>query len=269
MSLDCQPAPPSPLPLSPTGEGFSRARMIGRGSGVNQPAAAAAELSPGHFAAGKPRPVFAAEPLSWYVEERWVSAALFDEETFVGEVIDPCAGIGNVVFSARARGLTAYGSDLVKRAAGIAGGRDFLVDNWRRPHPRPQPHPHPRPLSHPSTSSGRGGEGDYSIVGNPPWGGRLNLLRAFAEAACERAEKVALLAPAHRLAAAGAWLAALPLKRVLFVSPRPAMWPGPIYLRKFAAGESLGNGFQDFVWLIFQRGFRGAPRTGWLRGGAA
>ena len=251
MSLDYRPAPPSPLPLSQTGEGFVRARIIRRGAAVNQPAAAEEGLSPGHFAAGKLRPVFAGEPFSWYVEERWVSRALFDEEDFGPCVVDPCAGLGNVVASARACGLCAYGSDVIKRAKGISGGRDFLADNWRRPHPRP--------LS-------QTGEGGFAIVGNPPWGGRLNLLRAFAEAACERAEKVALLAPAHRLAAAGEWLKELPLKRALLVSPRPAMWPGPIYQQKLAAGEPLRNGFQDFVWLIFQRGFRGTARMGWVKG---
>jgi hypothetical protein len=245
--------------------------MIRAGGAVNHGAMAAGELSPGHFdavarrpgsatpATSKRRPVYQAEPYSWYVEERWVSAALFANEAFGRCVVDPCAGLGNVVWSARSCGLSAFGSDVIKRAERIAGGRDFLSERWRPPHPRPLSRI--RDLRNASP----GGEGGFSIVGNPPWGGRENLLRAFAEAACERAEKVALLAPAHRLAAAGAWLKKLPLARVLYVSPRPSMWPGPIYLEKIAAAEPLRNGHQDFAWLIFQRGFGGRPSTGWLR----
>ena len=244
-ALRATPHPPrqEARDLLPQGEKGGNRKMIRARLGVNQSEDSGDGLSPGQFVAGKVRPVFLSEPFSWYVEERWVSQALFDEECFGPCVVDPCAGLGNVVASARACGLSAYGSDVIKRARGISGGRDFLSERWR-----------PR----------RGVKDGFSIVGNPPWGGRLNLLRAFAEAACERAEKVALLAPAHRLAAAS-WLKALPLKRVLFVSPRPAMWPGPIYLAKTAAGEPLKNGFQDFVWLVFERGFRRRPQTGWLR----
>jgi hypothetical protein len=240
------------------GEGLVGGRMIRGGESVKQ----RVELSTGDLRpVVKIRPAWLLEPYSWYVEERWVSEALFDEEEFGPCIVDPCAGLGNIVASARKSGLLAYGSDVIARARQISGGRDFLSERWRFPHPRPLSRVRDLRVASP------GGEGGFAIVGNPPWGGRLNLLRAFAEAACERPEKVALLAPAHRLAAAGSWLTQLPLKRVLHITPRPAMWPGPIYLQKMAAGEPLKNGFQDFVWLVFDRGFRGKARVGWLRPG--
>ena len=51
-------------------------------------------------------------PDDFYVEPSWFSERLFDAEIFVGEVIDPCCGSGNIVRSARARHLPAAGWDI-------------------------------------------------------------------------------------------------------------------------------------------------------------
>ena len=172
-----------------------------------------------------------------------MSRRLFEAREFGPVVVDPCAGFGHVVASARACGLAAYGSDIVKRAAGIAGGRDFLAADWRAPR--------------------RAGDA-FDIVSNPPFGGRSPLLRRIAETACARARRVALLMPVTRLGPAREWLGALPLSRVLFVSPRTSLWPGAIYAAKVAAGEPLKAGYEPVVWLIFERGRRSAARIGWL-----
>lgn len=183
------------------------------------------------------------EPHEHYVEERWVSRRLFETRDFGPVIVDPFAGFGNVVRSARACGLEGYGSDLIQRAAFVAGDSDFSDNDWQPPK--------------------RAGD-NFAIVGNPPFGGRANLIRACAEAAVQRATKVALLAPVARLNAAMRWLEKLPLREILFVTPRPSMWPGPIYAAKLAAGAPLGVGRADVCWLIFARGARGHARVGRL-----
>ena len=194
----------------------------------------------------------AAEPLSaiatrdpheHFVEELWVSRRLFEARDFGKVIVDPCAGFGNIVVSARACGLRAYGSDLIKRARGMAGGRDFLSPAWR--------------------ASRRAGKG-FAIVSNPPFGGRKPLLRDIARLALQRAERVALLMPTRRIGPAGAWLEALPLAEVLHVSPRTSLWPGATYAARRAAGLPLGAGKDPVSWLLFRRGWRGPARNGWL-----
>lgn len=179
-----------------------------------------------------------------YVEEPWVSRRLFETRDLGPVIVDPCAGFGHIVASARACGLAAYGCDLVKRAAGVAGGRDFLSPDWRAP---------------------RRAGAEFAIVGNPPFGGRAPLIRAFAEAALARAAVVALLVPVPRVSTAD-WLEIMPLVEVLHVRPRTSLWPGRIYAAKVAAGDKLGAGFDSVCWLIFRRGARAARRVGWLVG---
>lgn len=190
------------------------------------------------------RPRFALEKHEHYVEELWVSRRLFETHDFGAAIIDPCAGFGNIVNSALAMGLRAWGSDLVARAPFIAGGRDFLSPRWRAP-----------------AAFGR-----FAIVGNPPFGGRVSLIRRFAETALARAEQVALLLPVARLNAAGEWLADLPLVEIAYVTPRSSLWPGRLYAERLAKGLPLKNGFADVCWLIFDKrpGAKPGPPT-WLR----
>jgi hypothetical protein len=191
------------------------------------------------------RRMYPREPQEHYVEEPWVSRRLLEEREYGPVVVDPCAGFGHVVASARSLGLRAYGSDLVKRAPGVAGGCDFLSDDWRPP---------------------RRAGADFAIVCNPPFGGRAPLIRQCAELALARARHVALLVPVKRLAAAGVWLERLPLVETLHIDRRTSLWPGRIYAAKIAAGEKLRNGFDDVVWLRFDAQAR--PRRAsisWLR----
>lgn len=171
------------------------------------------------------------DPHEHFVEERWVSRRLFEERSFGGVIVDPCAGFGNVVRSARACGLWAYGSDVVKRSPLVSGEADFLSERWRPP---------------------RRAGAYFSIVGNPPFGERSDRVRAFAEAAAERTARFALLCHVERLNALMKWAEPLGLCEVLAVTPRPSMWPGAEYRRRIAAGEKLGTGRRGVVWLLFR-----------------
>jgi hypothetical protein len=190
------------------------------------------------------RAPYPAHPHEHFVEELWVSRRLFEARPYFDVVVDPFAGFGHVVKSARACGLSAYGSDLVARAAGIAGGRDFFDSGWRAP---------------------RRAGGEFAIVANPPFGGRKPLIRDIARLALERADPVALLLPVTRLGPAGAWLEDLPLAEVLLLDRRSSLWPGDIHAARVAAGQKLGAGYEPLCWALFRRGARGAPRVAWLR----
>jgi hypothetical protein len=70
----------------------------------------------------------------WYCEPPRAVDALLDAEQFIGEVLDPACGGGNIVQRCLARGIEAHGSDLVDRANGAFPILDFFdiaepVDN--------------------------------------------------------------------------------------------------------------------------------------------
>jgi hypothetical protein len=166
----------------------------------------------------------------WYVEPAWCSARLFEEETFVGAIYDPCCGFGTIVIEALKQGLSAYGSDLVNRG----------WDSTRTPHDFLAP----------------GVEHHANIVCNPPF----NIAPQFAAAALARAErKVAMIFPTARLNAAR-WLRGTPLARIWLLTPRPSMPPGST----IAAGAKPGGGKTDFCWLVWSRGYVGAPEIRWI-----
>jgi hypothetical protein len=190
-----------------------------------------------------------------YVEELWVSRALLESAAFAYKrtlddqrrlvprlvIVDPCAGLGNVIRSARSLGFSAIGSDKRRRAAPhyVRGGVDFLSARYALPVPADR----------------------CALVFNPPF---LDM-RAFIEKAVKlRVDTVAALVPVHRLAAMS-WLMDLPLTETLFLNPRPSMWPGRVYKRKLAKGEALGNGYQDFAWLVLHPGTSHCGFAGWLK----
>jgi hypothetical protein len=202
-------------------------------SKIALPAESSSGISP-HLPDGATRPresyVWARHRDDWYVEPHWVSARLLEAEIFIGEVIDPCCGGGNIVESARARHLPAEGWDIVNRGFPGTVIRDWLEPTNLRP---------------------------CNVVCNPPF----NLAREFAELAVERARhKSAILFPVARMNAAWRWLQPLPLKTVYLLSPRPSMPPGGLIAR----GEKPGGGKTDFAWLLFDRDHVGAPNLRWL-----
>lgn len=187
--------------------------------------------------------IWAREEHDHYVEDGWCSARLFEEEKFEGSVVDPSCGFGRIVASARAAGYYSWGSDIVQRTP-AAAQYDFLDRTWPGA---------PKIVD--------------NIVSNPPFdlcsdretGRALYVEKALDMARC----KVALLLPAnwHVGDKRSRWLESTPLRRVLFLTPRPSMPPGHV----IAAGEKPGNGTKDYAWFVWLRGYDGPWSGGWLR----
>lgn len=183
---------------------------------------------------------------NWYVEPEWCSRRLFDVESFEGGIVDPSAGGGNIINSAKAAGIEAYGYDLRDRGhPGVLSGRNFITGEGYIHGSWPTP----------------------NIVSNPPYGkgeGKERLEEQFLRLSLERARnKVALFLDASWANASkrGAWLETLPLYRVYKVGPRPACPPGD-FIR---AGGKVGNGTKDYSWFVFLKGFQGSPTLHWMR----
>lgn len=175
------------------------------------------------------------DPLDWYVEPEWCSERLFAMEAFGGTVWDPFAGMGRIVVSGERAGLKMVASDIETRGYDWIEFCDFKV------------------------VIGAGKCAD-NIVANPPFA----LAEPFTKAALEMTMfKVAMLLPANWIQGdkRSRWLEKTPLKRVLFLTPRPSMPPGGVVLQ----GGKPGNGTTDYAWFIWEHGHQGAPVIGWCR----
>ena len=62
--------------------------------------------------------------LDWYVEPEFATGALAKVERFIGPVLDPCCGQGNIVRTLRAAGVNAVGTDIVRR---VPEGTDWFL----------------------------------------------------------------------------------------------------------------------------------------------
>lgn len=184
----------------------------------------------------KPRAshIFEREEHEHYVEPLWCSQRLFDVEKFHGDIFDPACGFGRIPESAMLAGYCCAASDIVDRGYKIALKNDFFTDA--------------------SLAD--------NIVSNPPF----DCFREFALHALELIRyKLALIWLVRTLPAAR-WLADTPLRRIYLLTPRPSMPPG----HTITAGSKPSGGTQDFCWLIWERGYVGAPEVKWLhRDGAA
>jgi len=171
----------------------------------------------------------------WYVEPEWCSERLFEMEKFEGSVCDPAAGCGRIVRSAIKAGVPGYGSDIEPRSEDVAGPFDFLsyqVEAMAAP----------------------------NIVSNPPF----RRAEQFAKLALQVAScKVALLLTANWVQGdkRSRWLETTPLRRVLYITPRPSMPPGAV----LAAGGKPGNGTTDYAWYVWEHSYTGKPEIGWCR----
>lgn len=181
--------------------------------------------------------VWAREAHSHYVEPFWVGQRLFAEETFEGNICDPCAGFGRMVIAARQAGYHAIGCDLIDRGFDYDGLADFLASHMRAD----------------------------NFVFNPPF----ELGDMFALKALDLAErKVAMIYPVRRLNAAH-WIAGTPLYRIWYLAPRPSMPPGWMAREYERKGRTPSGGKQDFCVLVWLRGYEGEPTVRWLRRDAA
>lgn len=166
-----------------------------------------------------------------YVEPEWCSERLFTEESFQGNIWDPCCGFGRIIVSAKKAGLNASGSDLIDRGCDSSlTPYDFLSSLLIV---------------------------TQNIVCNPPF----DIAPQFALHALKLAErKVAMIFPTARLNAAH-WLRETPLTRVWLMTPRPSMPPGHTIL----AGQKPGGGKMDYCWLVWERNYVGPTEIKWLR----
>ena len=180
-------------------------------------------------------------PQDWYVEPFEASRLLFGVEKFGRTVYDPACGLGRIVTEARAAGYEAWGTDLVARGPACLTERNFLdpVEPDHRPH---------------------------AIVCNPPFRHCVKAADFIFVRRCleEASAKVALLLPAdwHCGKAVARFLRASGLAKILVLTSRPSMPPGPV----IEAGLTPGGGRTNYAWFIFCQGYQGPVITDWLDG---
>jgi hypothetical protein len=171
----------------------------------------------------------------WYCEPAVAVEALLDAERFIGEVYDPACGGGNIVEVCRARGLNAWGTDLVDRCGQKYGaaGVDFTS---------------------PVPTHCRGNVDN--VITNPPF----RHAEPFIRNALDRARyKVAVLVRLAFLEGQKrrVLFESLPMSRVLVFSRRISMPPG-------GQGIEAKGGAVAFCWIVFSHDHRGPPTVGWL-----
>ncbi|TVR06660.1 MAG: hypothetical protein EA385_15190 [Salinarimonadaceae bacterium] len=188
----------------------------------------------------------------FYMEPQWTSVRLFQTRTFRPgmTVLDPACGTGSIVKAACEAGMHGLGSDIVPRWLARPGSGIYLESNFLAP-----------TLSEGGWPARQtpGWQFPDAIVSNPPF----KHAQWFAELALERAVSiVALLLPTKWLhgATRAKWLSTTPLHRVWLLTPRPSMPPGHVILE----GGKAGSGTVDFAWMVWLKGYDGAPQIGWL-----
>jgi SAM-dependent methyltransferase len=187
--------------------------------------------------------VWARDPHDWYVEPESATDALCTVERFVGGILDPACGGGNIVRALRRAGYDeAFGSDIKRRVADdqdwFLGVQDFCAAHWVQ---------------------------EPNIVMNPPFF-RARGAESFIRKALDVARgKVCAFVDIRFLAgddrAAGLY-AEHPPHRVWIITPRVSCPPGA-YLE---AGGKAGNGSSDWCWLVWDKTARPTgTQIGWLR----
>jgi hypothetical protein len=173
----------------------------------------------------------------WYKEPIEATLALLRAESFVGmRVWDPACGAGNVLCACEIEGITAVGSDIVKRSDHpliMVGPHNFLTGDIE-----------------PKCDA---------VITNPPY----RDIEAFVRRALMGpARKIAVLA---RLAflegqdrGANFWRH-VPLARVLVFSKRLNMPPADIPPEVKRAGGTIA-----FAWFVFEPGHDGPACLGWI-----
>lgn len=165
----------------------------------------------------------------WYVEECFCTRALLRAEHFLGMVLDPSCGQGNIVRECHAAGINAMGSDIIER-----------VDHDLLPHFKKSDF-----LVEPQA-------GVANIICNPPFF-RAKGTEAFIRRSLEVARsKVAIYADLKFLAgqdrARGLYREIAP-DRVWVISPRPSCPPGWALLE----GVEAKGGTSDWIWMVWDK----------------
>ncbi len=182
------------------------------------------------------------DDLDWYVEPERATEQLCAVEGFLGSVIDPCCGIGNIPRTLIKCGVDAWGSDIVQRIGGeswFLGCADFLSDDW------------PYKFS--------------NAVMNPPFFRAKGLEAFIRKAIATFPGKICVFGDVRFLAGASranGLFREHPPQRVWIITPRLSCPPGK-YLQ---AGGVAGNGSSDWCWMVWSHlEPKGETRLGWLR----
>ncbi|NHN93907.1 hypothetical protein GVI59_18640 [Acetobacter sicerae] len=166
----------------------------------------------------------------WYQEPEWVTDALLAvERPFVGRVMDPCCGAGNIVRRLWHNDLFASGTDIVERAVWV---EEISFDRALK---RGKP---------------------TSVISNPPYDQAQDFIETALKFTQDRVcvlLRLAFLEGMRRYE----WFQSAPLARVWVFSRRVSMPPG---------GKEIPakSGSIAYAWFVFEKGHRGPPQIGWL-----
>lgn len=167
----------------------------------------------------------------WYVEPAWcVDALLKWEKPFVGGVMDPCCGRGNIVDRLVAHDVIAYGSDMRDRADGR-----FPIMDYAKALKECAPD---------------------SVVSNPPFRDAQAFIEAALAVTTDRVCVLLRLAFLEGIAR-GKWFPNTPLARVWVSSQRISMPPGD-------SDIPAENGKVAHAWFVFEHGHNSRPEIGWF-----
>lgn len=166
----------------------------------------------------------------FYQEPPEAVVALLRAEQFIGPIHDPACGSGNIVKTCATHGYTTTGSDIVLRhgmpADSFTGVQDFLS---MAAAPAP------------------------NIVTNPPYFKGVGVMDFIKHGmALDGVKKMALFCDLRFIGSedrARNFYPHFPPNMIYFVCPRVNVPSGEHIL----AGGKVGNGSQDFVWLIYDK----------------
>jgi hypothetical protein len=177
------------------------------------------------------------EPNKFYIEDEWVSHALFGIEEFpVGSILDPFCGTGRILNAAARRGYATCGYDVIDRGCKHQFRKHDALELTALFH------------------------APAHIVTNPPYD--RDLLRTLLPRmrAPGLKHKAALFMPLAYLAGKAPLLRAIPLARLWVCRPRPNCLPGKVIAR----GEKAQGGRRDFAWFVFDPDHQGDPKVRFL-----
>lgn len=173
-------------------------------------------------------------PDDWYVEPAWcVDALLQKERPFLGKVLDPCCGGGNIVDRLMAHEVIAFGSDMRDRKDG-----SFPVMDYTK-----------------SVSSFC----PDSVISNPPFKVAQDFIDCALASTHDRVAvllRLAFLEGRKRRE----WFQSVPLARVWVSSNRISMPPG-------GTDIAADGGKTAHAWFVFEHGYSGSPSIGWIEKG--
>lgn len=156
--------------------------------------------------------------------------ALCDLETFSPEIWEPCAGLGHIADTLRGRGYKVRESDILTR------GRDIEQLNFLTCHEH----------------------FDGDIITNPPYKLATPIIRKAME----------VVTDGNRIAM---WLRILFLesrerKKLFEEYPPTQVWISSKRIPSAMNGdfENISSSAQGYMWMIFQKGYKGETKIGWF-----